>query len=72
MPNLSGRSIKRHRANNPKPSPQHIKISAAHGLRDLHGVVAGAIFEARTAEALGRALRKLQVRPDRRVTERSN
>lgn len=60
------------RAINPEPIPQLVKISAARGLRDLPGVVAGAIFEARTAEARGRALRKLEVKPDRRATERSN
>ena len=72
MPNLRGRSIKRHRAKNPEPIPQLIKVSAARGLRDLPGIVTGVIFEARSAEARGRALRKLDFTPDRRVTDRSN
>ena len=72
MGNLRQHPTKGRQETEPDPIPQLVKVSAARGLHDLPRLVAATIFEARTAEARGRALRKLDLKPDRLVPDRSN
>ena len=67
MPNLRPPSSKGLPTKNPDPMRVLVKVSAARGLRELPRLVASTIFEARTAEARGRALRKLEIKPDHQV-----
>jgi hypothetical protein len=70
--NLRRHLTKDLQATDPEPIPQLVKTSAVRGLHDLPRLVAATIFEARTAEARGRSLRKLDLKSDRLVPDRSN